>query len=502
MALAAAHGIAALTAPPFTAHNPVPDNVTTASITAGALVEGHPSTALGIRPVYSTIIDGTQHMTAVQSQLSDSTAISSIPTARESYDLLVRTYRGHTLTPETKDRLVVSFNKIFTDHFNVANNPSSDAGAVANAYRNIFELKKLLDVQLATAVKCSYRFMGATPVNYGCDLRELIYNRDGTKTQNGQLLLELFQKIAGRYLLHNEGNKEIHALSDIDDTCYANPLGGFAVAGIDRSWLPHKLYPGIKELHRQLISLPNSSRYATIVSATPGAAKPSKLTHDELINIFGENNFAFIQGEESKSGILRKIPSIITTVVNGGDNPNGAFYEGIGDIKLRRIIEYASIFPERNFIWFGDNGQADEWVGSELLKLDPRRYTVCIHIVKKPASPTEGIIYFRSYSELARKLRDIGIFSDANVVAVKKSADEDCRHSEANKVTEDQWKTHCTSKQTKGGRKTRRYTGGSTTSRITRKTHKGRRTLKSPIRNNKKYTIRRRRGRGQGQRRS
>ena len=477
------HNIAA-----FTAHTPpIPNNVTTASSTQKNLVENQSIMPLGSssnRPYYSIFINGEQRIAETPSHVK---AISSIPTARDSYDLLVNTYNT-IRRPETKDQIVLSLNKIFTEHFSVINS-SSDVGAVTNAYNNIFELKKLLDVQFAKDVNCKYMFFGSTPVSYGCDLRELIYNRDGTVTQNGQPLLALFQNIANQYLIHNKGKKDIHPLSDIDDTCYANPMHGVAIAGIDRSWLPHKPYPGIKELHNQLRSLPNSSRYATIVSATPGAAKLRKLKDPVLTDIFGVD-FAFIQGEESKLGLLTKGPSIIETVVKGGNHSGGAFYTGIGNIKLRRIIEYANIFPERNFIWFGDNGQADEWVGSELLRLYPGRYTVCIHIVKQSANNEPGILYFTSYSELAHKLQDIGIFSPDNVVAVEKGAYQDCRQPDVDGVTEDQRRNHCPPKQTR--RKHWYNTGGSTTSLITRKQHKRRRTLKSPIRNNKKYTIRRR----------
>ena len=408
--------------------------------------------------------------------------ISSIPTARQSYQLLVNEYKD-IVSATTKDGLLVSLNKIFTEHFNVINTSGdAEAVAVAVAYETIFGLKKLLDVQFAKDVNCKYMFIGSTPANYGCDLRELIYNRDGTVTNEGTKLLELFDNIATKYLEHHD--RIIHAITDIDDTCYANPMHGVAIAGIDRSWLPHQPYPGIKELHRQLTSLPNSSGYTTIVSAAPGAVKSRKLNDEGLIAIFGNNNFAFVQGEESKIGIAAKGISILNTVLKRGDNPGGAFYRGVGDIKLDRIIQYLKIFPERNFIWFGDNGQADEWVGSELLRLYPKRYTVCIHKVKKVEIPIQNIIYFSSYSELAEKLRKAGIFTGAHVKEVIKSARSDCIQSNVNAATPEQRKSHCPQSG-------RRWYGGY--SRVTRKIHKSRKTRKSPIRNNKKYTIRRRR---------
>jgi hypothetical protein len=414
--------------------------------------------------------------------------ISSIPTALQSYQFLVNEYKDGFISAATKGPLLVSLTTIFTEHFNVIEHNSGDSTAVAIAYKNIFGLKKLLDVQFAKDVNCNYMFFGPTPVSYGCDLRELIYDRNGEVTNEGAKLLELFKNIATKYL--EDHDRITHAITDIDDTCYANPMHGVAIAGIDRSWLPHQPYPGIKELHNQLTSLPNSSGYTTIVSAAPGAVKSKKLNDKGLIHIFGNNNFAFVQGEESKIGIAAKGFSIVNTVLKRGDNPDGAFYRGIGNIKLARIIQYLDIFPERNFIWFGDNGQADEWVGSELLRLYPGRYTVCIHIVKEVKITIPNIIYFSSYSDLAKKLQERGIFTPVHVKDVIKSARSDCRQSNVNAASPGQREIHCATPLSM-----KRWYGGSTTSLVTRKIHKRRRTLKSPIRNNKKYTIRRRRRR-------
>ena len=398
------------------------------------------------------------------------------PPAQRSYATLVERYKGR-VSKDSKDELGLSVFNIFQEQFNVIDNESSTADEVAVAYSNIFELKKLLDVKFAKDINCEYVFYLDTPNSYGCDLRELIYNRDGTLTTNGQKLLDLFANIATRYLSDDSKRKFQHTLTDIDDTVYANPIHGIAIAGVDKSWVPHIPYPGVKELHSQLNSSPNSSGYTTIVSAAPGAIKVRKLNSNVLKDLFGENNFGFIQGEEGKGKIFSSLGNIMTTVGKRGDDPDGAYYKGIGDIKLRRIIEYSNIFPERNFIWIGDNGQADERVGIELLKINSERYTVCIHKVRDVREPNSRIIYFDSYPGLADLLKSKGIMNDTQVNAVRNSAQEVC--SIVEKTTSEQKKTHCGSTQTKGGRsKTFRR----------RKIHKSRIPRKSTIRNHKKNT--------------
>lgn len=397
--------------------------------------------------------------------------------AQRSYATLVETYND-SVSKDSKDELGLSVFNIFQEQFNVIDNQSSTSDEVAVAYSNIFELKKLLDVKFAKDINCIYAFLGSTPNSYGCDLRELIYNRDGTLTTNGQKLLDLFADIATRYLSDDTKRKFQHTLTDIDDTVYANPMHGIAIAGVDKSWPPHIPYPGVKELHSQLNSSPNSSGYTTIVSAAPGAIKVKKLNSNVLKDLFGENNFAFIQGEEEKGKIFSSLGNIVTAVVKRGDDPDGAYYKGIGDTKLRRILEYSKIFPERNFIWIGDNGQADERVGIELLKIDQERYTVCIHKVRNVRKPNSRIIYFDSYPGLADLLKSKRIMNDTQVNAVRNSAQEVCRI--VKNTTSEQTKIHCGLTQTTVG-------GRSKTFRR-RKIHKSRIPRKSTIRNHKKNT--------------
>lgn len=412
-------------------------------------------------------------------------ASTTIPSAQQVYDELVKTYTNR-VSAETKDELVSSLIQTFTTRFEVIQNQSSNHDDVAAAYSNIFELKKLLDVKFAKDIDCKYVFTGSTPNSYGCDLRELIYNRDGTLTTNGAKLVELFESISERYLSQDNVTKKSHTLTDIDDTVYPNPAHGIAVAGVDKMWVAHQPYPGVKELHSQLNSSPNSSGYTTIVSAAPGVIKLKKLNATVLIDLFGENNFAFIQGEEGKGALLKSVGSIISTVVKRGDNPDGAYYKGIGDVKLRRILEYSNIFPERNFIWIGDNGQADERVGAKLLEKDKARYTVCIHIVRDVKEQNPDIIYFSSYPELANILKSKNILSDTQAATVGDSAQAVCKLDVNKSAKQEQRAIHCPTSQNTG-------MGGRSKTFRRRKIHKSRRPRKSTIRNNKKNTRRQRR---------
>jgi hypothetical protein len=350
--------------------------------------------------------------------------------AEKVYSSLVNTYRGH-VSEATKGEILTSLNATF------------DAYLRSNRYSDINALKKMLDVNFSKDVDCNYKYiLTSTPNSYGCDLRELIFNRDGTTTREGDALLATFQAIASAYTAA-EIPKLYHVLTDIDDTLYANRWYRTYIAGSDTSWPEHIAYPGVKEIHRQLHSLQKSTHYSTVLSATPGAAKTKKMNSQELKDMLGGTDFSFIQGIEGKREILRNTPSTLLTSAYRGDNPDGAFYRTIAETKYARFQQYARIFPERQYIWIGDNGQGDEVAGRRMLNQPDVTVTVCIHIVRPAAESARDprIIYFNSYGELATKLFDRKILGRRHVAAVIRSARAECMSTSG--TSDSQRAMHC-----------------------------------------------------------
>lgn len=360
--------------------------------------------------------------------------------AGKVYSSLVNTYKG-AVSEATKSEILTSLKATF------------DAYLRSNRYSDINALKKMLDVSFSKDVDCKYKYiLASTPNSYGCDLRELIFNRDGTTTRQGEALLATFQAIASAYNAA-EIPKLYHVLTDIDDTLYANRGVKSCIAGSDMSWPEHIAYPGVKEMHRQLHSLQKSTHYSTVISAAPGAVKTKKLNSQELKDILGGTDFSFIQGMEGKREILRNVPSIILTSAYRGDNPDGAFYRAIADTKYARFQQYARIFPERQYIWIGDNGQGDEVAGKRMLDQRDVMVTVCIHIVRPAAESARDprIIYFNTYGELATKLFDREILGRRHVAAIIKSIGKECSSTDG--TSDSQRAIHCDHLPTRGDMK-------------------------------------------------
>ena len=360
--------------------------------------------------------------------------------AEKVYSSLVTTYRGR-VSEATKGDILTSLNATF------------DAYLRSNRRSDINALKKMLDVSFSKDVECKYKYiLASTPNSYGCDLRELIFNRDGTTTREGNALLQTFQAIADAYTAAKIP-KLYHVLTDIDDTLYANREHLTCIAGSDMSWPEKIAYPGVKEMHRQLHSLHKSTNYSTVLSATPGAMKTKKINSQQLKDMLGGTDFSFIQGIEGKREILQNVPSIILTSAYRGDNPDSMFYRTCADTKYARFQQYAKIFPERQYIWIGDNGQGDEVAGIRMLNQQDVTVTVCIHIVRQQVagSTDPRIIYFHSYGELATKLFDRGILGRGHVAAIIKSITAECSSTDG--TSDSQRAMHCDNLPTRGDMK-------------------------------------------------
>ena len=303
---------------------------------------------------------------------------------------------------------------------------------------DVYNLKKKMEINFAIDVNCEYCYILKTPNNYGCDLREIFYDRENNLIPNGQSLLDIFNK--------KKINDVWHIMTDVDDTLYPNTEKGTYIAGSDHSWVQKKPYPGIIKFYEEFYSsLPeNLTRYSTVLSATPGCLKTSKIQkhRDILTNIIGE--FGFIQGEESKQKLLSYTKGIAKnffekqiknnfvekkTINNNVSNPNLELYTYFGNMKFKRFEQYLNIFPEYKFLFIGDNGQGDVIAGKQMLEKYPERCSVFIHQVceneinyKEPSKSDNlinNLFFFKTYLELSEKFKTLKIFNDNNINKIK-----------------------------------------------------------------------------------
>ena len=297
--------------------------------------------------------------------------------------------------------------------------------------QQIYDLKKKLELDFSKSVDCKYCYT-MTPVVYGCDLREIFYDRNNTLTEGGQELLNIFEtkKLPDMW----------HIMTDIDDTLYPNNEHGSYIAGSDSSWKQKTPYPGIRLFYNLFYKkIPINSNYSTILSATPGCIKNSKLIDKKGLLHSVLKNYGFIQGPESKLEIVGHAHNIVTNCVGhycGFNNTStsvtdiSSLFKLFGNTKFDRFKQYLSIFPEYKIIFFGDNGQGDVLAGTKMVEFNDRCH-VFIHKVSEDGAtfktvpeenlPNPRLIFFTNYYDVALKFRELGIFNDDDVENIKKS---------------------------------------------------------------------------------
>lgn len=309
--------------------------------------------------------------------------------------------------------------------------------------QNIYDLKVKLELEFSSEVKCVYCYT-FTPDDYGCDLREIFYNRKNELIEGGQQLLDIFRE--------KKIPEDIwHIMTDIDDTLYPNTEHGTYIAGSDISWTQKEPYPGIKEFYNTFYkTLPENSRYTTILSATPGCLKDGKLKDKNGLLHSILKNYGFIQGPESKYQVTSYIGDIITNCTSrycGTQNTTNIqsisdLFKLFGNTKFQRFVQYSNIFPEYKILFIGDNGQGDVLAGTQMITANDNCH-VFIHKVsedginfKKSEEEEQNIQrlnFFKNYYELAQKFQELGILTQSNVNSVKNSIDSKIKLREYSK---------------------------------------------------------------------
>jgi hypothetical protein len=300
--------------------------------------------------------------------------------------------------------------------------------------QQIYDLKKMLEVDFSKKVDCKYCYKStSTPTDYGCDLREIFYDRKNTLIEGGQALLDIFneKKLPDMW----------HIMTDIDDTLYPNLEHGSYIAGSDLSWTEKKPYPGIVLFYNLFYQhLPVNSRYTTILSATPGCFKYGKLVDEKGLLHSIIQNYGFIHGPDGKGQFLNPgaILDVALNCIGHYCGYNNNTYNNVNDIsnlhkllgntKFERFKQYISIFPEYKILFIGDNGQGDVLAGKQMLEFTDR-CRVFIHKVSEDGVNFKTVLeessniprlnFFKNYYDVAFEFEKLGIFNTGEATEVK-----------------------------------------------------------------------------------
>jgi len=246
------------------------------------------------------------------------------------------------------------------------------------------------------------------------------------------------------------GRRGIKILSDVDDTLYCS--GGMFPAGCDKRFPKHVVYPGFLSLLKALDIATDSdipSCNLIFLSARPHLYKDLAEDHsyrlfESLVQDNSMHSFPTLlpgKWQHCLKALLRSIFSKSKTWIS------------VGDYKVATYRKFRQLYPEYDFMFFGDNGQGDLWAAQRMLTDSTGNGSQLLAVLIHEVMPTEfclcaddqsqrdncwrerlrdqGLYFHKSYvgAALALHLHRRELISAAQLSTVYDSAIEDFNHA-------------------------------------------------------------------------
>jgi len=232
------------------------------------------------------------------------------------------------------------------------------------------------------------------------DLQDLVFRAVGSPQVRDEILAHIATQAAGL------SRDEIKILSDVDDTLYANWK--------DDRYPSKTVYPGVIQLYREL----DAGR-------------------DQQTGYVGD--LVFVTARPSGRGLIerRTHRSLRKRGIDKATVLSGSFRRVLGNAaiaskKLENFLQYAELFPEYDFVFYGDSGQGDVRFGQDMLRAHPARVrAVFIHDVVGTPAPVrddfarQRIFFFDTYVGAATIACSLGLLSTAALERVIDAARSD-----------------------------------------------------------------------------
>jgi hypothetical protein len=215
--------------------------------------------------------------------------------------------------------------------------------------------------------------------------------------------------------------RRLKCVSDIDDTLLSS--GGVFPAGVDRLFPKKAPYPGMLQLLRALHADAGSDGSGDLVllSARPHVYKD-----------MGEHSTYEMFAQLRAAGLLHATPTLLAgdltssmQIVTKAAAPADAF-EAVALKKWDNCAQYAQLYPDFEFVFFGDNGQGDVRTAEMMLQQLPEQARIALIHVVQPLDKTcgwlagrdnraewqaLGIRFYRTAAGAARHLHLAGLLS-------------------------------------------------------------------------------------------
>lgn len=216
-----------------------------------------------------------------------------------------------------------------------------------------------------------------------------------------------------------EGVQGVKVLSDVDDTMYANL--------VDIRYPKGTVYPGVLEFYRALSKEPfkHNGVPLTTLSARPNST--GRLEEDSINGIMKKSDTELcptaLSGEVTSSFLGTLETWMRSLFSNSNDTVSHRNEDKIGEVKFKNFVEYSQVYPEYEYVFVGDSGQADSITATKMVLNGHEEWTdrvliAFIHdlnenpshsfqniqddlkVTDKSSNP-RGIVVFRNYIDAA-----------------------------------------------------------------------------------------------------
>ncbi len=262
--------------------------------------------------------------------------------------------------------------------------------------------KAIRDVLLATSGDDLTALKRAIDAgNSHWDMVELVYHDIDSTTIRREVLQHITREGA------RATRRDLKILSDVDDTLYANWK--------DRRYPPKTVYPGVLQLYRELDLAPEGvaspAGDIAFLTGRPGGA----------CGLF-EDRYHRKLGAKGLDGTILLTGTCLHQFVHGL----------IFSQKWANFQQFQGLYPEFDFVLFGDSGQADPGLLAALVRAHPQRIRAAmIHDVVGTPEPIrrawqeKGVFFFDTYVGAAFELTRRGLLEPEAARRVLEAARND-----------------------------------------------------------------------------
>ena len=221
-------------------------------------------------------------------------------------------------------------------------------------------------------------------------------------------------------------------ISDYDDTIECS--GGLYPAGCDRRYERHVAYPGVGAFYREIDLCGSGDVVSALVArGWPLEGEDGGITRLGNLAVISArprglaehsaySKFAALQ----KKGILHCTPTLLPGSLMGGKEfVLRDRLEPLAENKFANFREYATLYPEFEYVFVGDNGQADVRAVAMMMQLPYIKFRAAFVHVVQPISLTYGMpkdvskfCFFTNYVQAALYAYQHAIISASSLARV------------------------------------------------------------------------------------